>query len=151
MATFTPPGIPVVPPVSISDSQNAPPTQDANRAGYALMKYYYNTNSAFRRFRGVNVWHMNDGTFMMSDPVPGVPFTGTISWPYPDTDNPVNNAISSSWFPGGPGGVGGSGPGGLQQLVSPGIAVEYLGGHSYQVTDAEAAALTTAGLGAFLT
>lgn len=150
MPVFTPPGIPVIPPVSVADRRNGPSTQQANPRGYALMKYFYNTNSAFRRFRGVNVWKMNDGTYQMSDPVPGVNFTGTIGYPYPDTLAPANNAISSSWFSGGVGGVGGSGPGGLQQLVSPGIAIEYLGGHSYQVTAAEGAALTAVGLGAYV-
>lgn len=151
MATFTPPALPVVPPVSVADTKTGPTTQQANPRGYALMKWFYAGTSSFRRYRGVNVWKMGDGTYMMSDPVPGVPFVGTIGYPYPDTDKPVNNAISSSWFPGGPGGVGGSGPGGSQQLVSPGIAVEYLGGHSYPVTAAEASALTAAGFGAYLT
>lgn len=150
MAVFTPPAIPVVPPVSYADYKHGPTTERANPLGYRLMRYYYNVNSSFRRYRGVNVWRMNDGTYMMSDPVPGVTFQGAISWPYPDTDNPVNDAISSSWFPGGPGGVGGSGPGGLIQLVSPGIAIEYLGGHTYTVSAAEAANLTAVGLGAYL-
>jgi hypothetical protein len=35
-------------------------------------------------------------------------------------------------------------------LPSPSVAVVYYGGHSYQVTAAEAAALTTAGYGAFI-
>src|SRR5215472_3814857 len=134
MATFTPPGIAAVPPVSVSDRATGPSTYDENRLGYRLMRWFYNTNSAFKRFRGVNVWRMNDGTYLMSDPVPGVNFVGTIGWPYPDTLEPVNNAISSSWFSGGVGGVGGSGPGGLIQLVTPGIAIEYLGGHSYTVS-----------------
>lgn len=103
-----------------------------------------------QRNRGVNVWKMTDGTYMMSDPVPSVTFTGTIGWPYPDSPNPVNNATSSSWYPGGTGGVGGSGPGGNIQTVNPNISVEYLGGHSYPVSSAEAAALTAAGLGAYV-
>lgn len=150
MPTFTPPTLPVIPPVSISDRKNGPPTQQTNPRGYALMKYYYNVNSSFRRYRGVNVWRMNDGTYQMSDPVPGVNFKGTIAWPYPDSLQPVNNAISSSWFSGGKGGVGSSGPGGLQEYVVPGIAIEYLGGHSYPVSSSEAANLTAVGLGAYL-
>lgn len=150
MTVFTPPSIPVVPPVTVAESRSGLPTQRANPGGYNLMKYFYAPTSSFRRYRGVNVWKMGDGTYMMSDPVPNVAFAGTIGYPYPDTLAPVNNAIASSWFPGGPGGVGGSGAGGLQQLVSPGIAVEYLGGHSYPVTAAEAASLTAVGLGAYL-
>lgn len=148
---FTPPAIPVVPPVTVADSRTGAPTYLSNPQGFTLMRWFYAATSSFRRYRGVNVWHMNDGTFLMSDPVDGVPFAGTIGWPYPDTLEPVNNAISSSWFPGGPGGVGGSGPGGSQQLVTPGIAIEYLGGHTYAVTTTEAAALTAVGLGAFVT
>jgi len=151
MPTFTPPGIPVIPPVSVADTKNGPPTMQVNRQGYALMRYYYSETSSFRRYRGVNVWRMKDGTYMMSDPVPGVAFVGTISYPYPDTLEPVNDAIVSSWFPGGIGGVGGSGPGGLIDYVSPGIAIEYLGGHSYEVSSDEAANLTAVGLGAYIT
>lgn len=151
MATFTPPAIPVIPPVSYADTVRGPTTIQSNPQGYKLMRWFYNTNSSFRRYRGVNVWRMNDGTYLMSDPVPGVAFAGKIDYPYPDTDNPVNGAISSSWYPGGVGGVGGSGPGGNIQLVSPGIAIEYLGGHSYVVSAAEAANLTAVGLGAYLT
>ena len=157
MPTFTPPTILVIPPINISDTKTGPTTLQANPGGYNLMKYFP------MRYRGVNVWKMNDGTYQMSDPVPGVDFLGVISYPYPDAvpntngaapfpgqDNPVNNAISSSWFPGGPGGVGSSGPGGLIQLVIPGIAVEYLGGHSYVVSSIEQADLAAVGLGAFV-
>lgn len=147
---FTPPSIPVIPPISVADRKNGPPTAQANPQGYNLMKFFYAPTSSFKRYRGVNVWRMNDGTYLMSDPVPGLSFGGTIGYPYPDTLQPVNNAISWSWFPGGPGGVGGSGPGGLAQLVSPGIAIEYLGGHSYSVSSAEAANLTAVGLGGYL-
>lgn len=150
MPTFMTPGLPVVPPVSYAERRNGPTTEQQNPQGYRLMRWFYNTNSSFRRYRGVNVWRMNDGTYWMSDPVPGVGFTGTIGWPYPDTDNPVNDAISSSWFSGGPGGVGGSGPGGLIQYVVPGIDIEYLGGHIYNITNATAVELEGIGLGGYV-
>ena len=145
MPTFTPPTILFVPPINYAESKSAPPTKQVNPQGWNLMKYFP------QRAKSVNVWRMNDGTYMMSDTVPGVTFTGTIGWPYPDTEQPVNNAISSSWFPGGVGGVGGSGPGGLIQLVSPGIAVEYIAGCKYTITSTEAANLTAVGLGAYIT
>lgn len=145
MPVFTLPQISYVPPINYAESKHAPPTKQVNPQGWNLMKYFPQRNKA------VNVWKMNDGTYWMSDPVPGVTFTGTIGWPYPDTEQPVNDAISSSWFPGGPNGVGGSGPGGLIQLVTPGIAVEYIAGGTYQVTSAEAASLTAVGLGAYIT
>lgn len=156
MPTFTPPGIPVIPPISVSDRATGPATKDANPGGWNLMKYFYATGSSFKRYRGVNVWRMNDGTYWMSDPVTGVTFTGTIGWPYPDTLAPNNNAISVQYFPGGPGGVGSSGGPGFNefvpqvQTVTPGIAIEYLGGHSYNVSIAEAANLTAVGLGAYI-
>jgi hypothetical protein len=127
-----------------------------NRQGWDLMKYFYAPTSSFRRYRGVNVWRMNDGTYWMSDPVPGVAFAGTIGWPYPDSPAPNNNAISVSYFPGGPGGVGSSGGPGFNEFVpsvvtvEPGIAFEYLGGRSYVVTSTEAANLTAVGLGAYV-
>lgn len=144
MATFTPPSILVVPPISVADTKTGLPTKRANPGGWNLMKYFP------QRSRGVNVWIMNDGTVLMSDPVPGLSFYGTISYPYPDTLEPVNDTLSSSWFPGGPGGVGSSGPGGLQQYVTPGISYEYLGGHSYPLSSYEQATLTSAGLGAYI-
>ncbi len=168
-STFTPPGISAVPLVSVSDSRYGQETARVNPQGYNLMKYFSYPSAADptvyvnTRIRGVNVWIMNDNTVLMSDPVPGVTFTGTISWPYPDAipntqgrapypgqDNPVNNAISSSWFSGGVGGVGSSGPGGEQQYVVPGIRWEYLGGHSYTISSVEAAILTAAGLGSYI-
>lgn len=145
MTTFTPPGISVVPPVDYAQHKSGPRTKDVNPQGWNLMRYMP------QRARGVNVWKMSDGTYMMSDPVPGVTFGGTIGWPYPDSPNPVNNAISSSWYPGGAGGVGGSGPGGNIETVSPNVSVEYLGGHSYPVSTSEAASLTAVGLGAYVT
>ena len=169
MTTFTPPGISAVPLVSVADTRTGLPTSRANPQGYNLMKYFSYPSASDpavytnTRVRGVNVWIMNDSTVLMSDPVPGVTFTGTIAWPYPDAvpnnagrapypgqDNPVNNAISSSWFTGGPGGVGSSGPGGSQQYVVPGIAVEYLGGHTYTVTAVQASILESAGLSDYL-
>ena len=142
--TFTPPTLPVVPPVDYAQHRSDPPTKQVNPQGWNLMRYMP------QRDRGVNVWKMTDGTYMMSDPVPVVTFAGTIGWPYPDSPNPVNNAISSSWFPGGTGGAGGSGPGGDIQTVNPNIAVEYQGGHTYAVSSTEATALTAVGLGAYL-
>lgn len=145
MPTFAPPGITVVPPVNEAETRTSPRTMDVNRQGYNLMRYFPERN------RGVNVWKLDNGTYMMSDEVPGVTFTGTVAWPYPDTLDPVNDAISSSWYPGGVGGVGGSGPGGDIQHVPYHIVFEYLGGHSYTVSSAEAAALTAVGLGSFIT
>lgn len=145
MSTFTPPTLLTVPPVNVADYPHSPRTIDVNPGGWNLMKYYP------QRSRGVNVWKMSDGTYWMSDEVPGVSFVGTIGWPYPDTLEPVNDAISSSWYPGGEGGVGGSGPGGDIQYVNPTIAVEYLGGHSYNITSAERAALEAVGLTAYIT
>lgn len=144
MSTFTPPTLDVIPPINYAESKHAPPAREANPQGLNLMKYFP------QRARGVNVWKMTDGTYWMSDPVPGVTFTGTIGWPYPDSPSPVNNAISSSWYPGGAGGAGGSGPGGDIQTVSPNIEIEYYGGHSYTVTSAEAADLVAVGLGSYV-
>jgi hypothetical protein len=148
MATFTPPTLNIVPQVPVADTRFGPRTEQQNPQGYRLMRY---TDPGPR---GINVWKMNDGTYRISQAVPGL--NVPTEEPYPDTDasngsgGPVNNAISSAWYPGGVGGVGGSGPGGDIQLVSPGIAVTYYGGHSYPVTSTEAAALTAAGFGAYL-
>lgn len=144
MATFTPPNILAVPPISVADSATAVETFRANPQGYNLMRYYK------MRGRGVNVWHMLDGTWMMSDPVPSVVFVGTINYPYPDTLDPINNAIASSWYGAGAGAAQGFGATGFQDFVSPGIMFEYLGGHSYVVSAAEAALITSVGLGAYL-
>lgn len=154
--TFHPPTILAIPPISVADRKHAPDTQIVNKSGYRLMRWYP------MRARGVNVWViLVDGLFQqiwMSDPVPGIGGDVVIGWPYPDAipningakpfpgqDNPVNNAISSSWFSGGVGGVGGSGPGGSQQYA-PEILYEYLGSHPHVVTAAEQVILISNGI-----
>lgn len=145
MSTFTPPTLNLTPPVPVADTRHGPSSQRENPQGYRLMRYFPS------RAKGLNVWKMSDGTYWMSQPVDGVNFTGTYGEPYPDTPDPVNDAISSAWYPGGPGGAGASGPGGDIEYVSPTVAVTYYGGHSYSITSAEAAALTAVGLGAYIT
>lgn len=122
MATFTPPTVDDVPQVLEYD-----PEKRHNPLGYRLMRHFK------MRTRGVNVFKMSDGTYQRDDQGPGEP------WP-PTPDVP-NNAIAQSWYQG-------------QMtnfpLPSPRVVTVYYGGHSYQVDASEAAALTTAGYGAFI-
>jgi len=133
MPTFTPPPTSDVPPISVADNFRAPPTSVTNPQGMALMKFYRS------RVRGVNVFKMSDGTYQRDD----------VTEPYPATaPNPgqpevqANNALNWSWY---------NGVGTVSALPQPTVTVVYYGGHSYTVSSAEAAALTAAGYGAYIT
>jgi hypothetical protein len=142
MSTFTPPTLPEV-------SQLGDPTTD-NRLGMRLMRF------ASPRMRGVMVAKMADATYRISRPVPGVTLSASLQllevWPalpaastIDGTPYQVNNAIAM-WYnpysatPGTP----------SSEVQTPAVVLIYMGGHNYPVSAAEAAALTSAGLGAYV-
>ena len=141
MPTFTPPATAEVSPISAADSRNGAPTAEANPLGVRLLRWFSS------RQRGVTVYKMSDGTYRLGRTVPGL--TVNASEPYPATTpdrfpQTVNGSMSvaQSWYAG----VGTDYP-----ADSPQVAVVYYGGHSYTVSSTEAAALTAAGFGAYLT
>jgi hypothetical protein len=98
-----------------------------NKPGWRLMQFFPVGP------RGVNVFKMADGTYLRDDRQ-GV---------WPTTPDVPNDAISWTW-----------GVGALSPIVSPidnPVLFVYYGGHSYDVTDEEAARLTGAGYGENLT
>jgi hypothetical protein len=125
MPTFTPPAVFDVPPVSVADDKWSPATEVANPLGQRLMRFFGT------RPRGQNIFLMTDGTVANGDDAE----------PYPATDQQPNNALAQSWY----GGVMTDFP-----VENPVVTVFY-GGHSYEITTAQAATLTAAGYGANIT
>lgn len=131
---FTPPAIAEVPPYG---------AEGEDPLGARLMRFYSS------RARGVAVFKMSDGTYRTARQVPGLNVPVLEPWPpVPEFASDatggigvVNDAIAWSW-------VFESGT--KYPLDQPTVAVVYYGGHTYPVSSAEAAALTAAGFGAYL-
>lgn len=140
MSVFTPPTTAEVSPISFADDNRSAPTSMSNPLGVRLFRHF----SA--RERGVAVFKMSDGTYRMSRQVPGVnvtaiePYPATTPDQYPQTVN-GEMFVSQSWY---------AGAETDYPADQPQVSVVYLGGHSYSVSSAEAAALTAAGFGAYL-
>lgn len=145
MSTFTPPNIAEVPPVPVAESQYAPSVWTVNPLGSRLAAFMAS------RPAGVSVFKMSDGTYQMNRNVPGI--TGVkVQEPYPACpEKPsdasggigvVNDALGWSYF---------AETATEIPLEQPTVSIVYLGGHSYTVSSAEAAALTAAGFGAYIT
>lgn len=134
MPTFTPPVVSEVPPVT--------PTAQGVQA--RLYRFYQSRN------RGVAVFKMSDGTYQTNRPVTGVSASG--SEPYPSTPETasdatagigvVNDALAWSWY---------AGKGTEYPLTAPTVVTVYYGGHTYTISTTEAAALTAAGFGPYIT
>ncbi len=141
MTTFTPPTNLDVPPVSVSDSRFGPPSATSNPLGSRLFRWYSS------RKRGVAVFKMSDGTYQMSEPVTGLSVTSTEPYPattpdqFPQTVNGTMY-VAQSWY---------AGTETDYPATQPQVSVVYYGGHTYTVDSTEAAALTAAGFGAYLT
>lgn len=133
MATFNPPSIVEVPPV----------IAEAPVLSNRLFRFFRS------RPRGVAVFKMTDGTYQIARQVPGL-VGPTVSEPYPATTpdqfpqleaDQKTMVIAQSTF---------THTVTTYAASQPQVAFIYYGGHSYTVTAAEAAALTTAGFGAYL-
>lgn len=135
MTTFTTPVVAEVPPVSVADSRQAAPTVTANRFGERLFRYYAS------RDRGVAVFKMSDGTYRIARPVTGLDVTVLEPWPPVPEGQVVNDAVAWSFY---------NDQGTEYPLEQPTVALVYYGGCSYQVSPSEAASLTAAGFGAYL-
>lgn len=144
MSTFTTPSISEVPPVPVADNRNAPSVWAVNPQGARLMSYYKS------RLAGVSVFKMSDGTYRMNRNVPGIsgvivaePYPPLVAVPSDQTGGvgPVNSAISWSYY---------AETATEEPLDEPTVTVVYLGGHTYTVSSTEAAALTAAGFGAYI-
>jgi hypothetical protein len=134
MSTFTPPSIAEVPPFGATDDRPL---------GRRLFRFYQS------RQRGVAVFKMSDGTYQLAREVPGLSLT--VSEPYPATTPDQfpqtiggkmmiatsEDATTSTYQ--------------TYPAAQPQVAVVYYGGHSYPVSSTEAASLTAAGLGAYIT
>lgn len=132
MSTFTPPSIPEVSPVRPGD-----------KFGNRLFRYFQ------ARQRGVAVFKMDDGTYQLGRAVPGLGLT--VAEPYPaTTPDQFPQTVHGTME------IAVSVDGTTQTTTfypanQPQVALVYYGGHIYTVSTAEAAALTAAGLGAFIT
>ena len=139
-STFTPPTNLDVPPVSVADSRHGAPTATSNPLGTRLFRWFGS------RPRGVAVFKMSDGTYQMSEAVTGLTVTATEPYPattpdmFPQTVNGTMD-IAQSWY---------AGKETNYPATQPQVSIVYYGGHSYTVSSAEAAALTAAGFGAYL-
>ena len=128
--TFTPPVIYEVPTDNV----------DTDHPVMSRLMQYYRP-----RERGVAVYKMDDGTYWVSRQVPLLSGPGIVfaePWPPLPVADQVNNVINTAWL--------------YSRVVSqtvqtPGVVTVYYGAHSYQVTEAEAAAMTAAGLGNYVT
>ena len=128
--TFTPPVIYEVPTDNV----------DTDHPAMSRLMQYYRP-----RERGVSVYKMDDGTYWVSRQVPLLNGPGIVfaePWPPLPVADQVNNVINTAWL--------------YSRVVSqtvqtPGVVTVYYGGHSYQVTAVEAAAMTAAGLGNYVT
>lgn len=133
MATFTPPSVAEVPPTG-GDTPSV--------LGGRLMRFFQ------PRQRGVAVFKMSDGTYRCARAVPGVTQgsggTVPVAEPYPAVPEGqvVNDALAWSWY---------NGQGTEYPLTQPTVQTVYYGGHSYPVSSSDAAALSAAGFGAYLT
>lgn len=140
MTTFTPPTVAEVPPVSVADGRHEAPTGTTNPLGTRLFRWFSSRN------RGVAVFKMSDGTYRMSRQVDGLSVSGTEPYPattpdqFPQTVNGTMY-VAQSWY---------AGAETDYPADSPQVSIVYYGGHSYTVDSAEAAALTAAGFGAYL-
>jgi len=83
--------------------------------------------------RSVNVYKMANGQYKRDD----------VEMVWPATDAVPNDVISSTW------GLGSIGP--QFMLIDNPVVFVYYSGHEYQIDDDEAAALTAAGYGAYIT
>jgi hypothetical protein len=134
VSTFTPPSIAEVPPMGATDD---------NPMGRRLFRYYQS------RQRGVAVFKMSDGTYQLARAVPGLNLT--VAEPYPaTTPDQFPQTISGTMM------IATSEDATTSTYTEypaqqPQVAVVYYGGHSYTVSTVEAAALTAAGLGAYIT
>jgi len=126
----------------VADSQYGPSNWTANPFGTRLMRFYQS------RQRGVTVYKMSDGTYQIARAVPGL--NVTVNEPYP--------ATTPDQFP--------QVVGGIMEIASstdtkqnttffpasqPQVSIVYYGGHTYTVSSSEAAALTAAGFGSYIT
>jgi hypothetical protein len=143
MTTFTPPVLKDGSPISERDRSatrdgrvtNEWRVPEVNPTGYRLMSFYS------QRQVGVTVYKMDDGTYRSDRPVPGV-LDGPPAWPPLPIGQQVNGSISQAWL---------DSEIVSEQVQSPAVVLVYYGGSSYEVDANEAAALTAAGLGAYLT
>lgn len=140
MPTFTPPSTAEVPPVSVADSRNGAPTAVADPLGVRLFRWFGS------RLAGVSVFKMSDGSYRTSRPVPGVAVTAVEPYPATTPDQFPQTVggtmyVAGSWY---------AGAETTYPADQPQVAIVYYGGHSYQVSAAEANALTAAGFGAYL-
>lgn len=116
------------------------------------MKYYRS------RKAGINVFKMSDGSYQIDrqpdTPIPNI----VVTEPYPATapnagqaETQPNNALNWAWYNAGST-QGTNTYGGLESpIASPYCVLIYYGGSSYQISSAEATALTAAGFGAYIT
>lgn len=140
MPTFTPPSLPL-------DSPYFPNGNEGDPLGNRLMRFYQ------PRQRGVAVFKMSDGSYVIQ--YAGTPVVGPQTYePWPATpieDNfdgtpaQVNGAINMTWNPYD---IPEQYP--FTEVQSPGVEIVYYGGHSYEVSTQEAADLTAAGFGAYV-
>lgn len=135
MATFTPPSLNEIPQIG---------GDEGNPLGNRLMRFYSPRPS------GATVFKMSDGTYRIARQIPGLVGGPPVQDVWPSVQQAVtstnlpsqpNAAINISWF--------------YSAIVSkevqtPALVYVYYGGHSYTVSAAEAASLTAAGLGAYL-
>lgn len=136
MPVFTTPVTAEVPPVSVADSRSGPATAQVNRWGTRLFRYYHSRN------RGVAVFKMSDGTYRTARQVTGLSVPVLEPYPPVPEGQAVNDALAWSFY---------NGTGTEYPLTQPTVTLVYYGGSSYSVTSAEAAALTAAGFGAYIT
>ena len=127
--------------MSLADSREGAPTATSNPLGVRLFRWFSSRN------RGVAVFKMSDGTYRMSRPVSGLsvtseePYPATTSDMFPQTVNGTMH-LAESWY---------AGAETDYPATQPQVSIVYYGGHSYTVSSTEAAALTSAGFGAYLT
>jgi hypothetical protein len=142
VTTFTPPVLMDGSPISERDRSatrdgritNEWRVPEVNPLGYRFMSFFG------QRPVGVTIYKMDDGTYRSDRPVPGV-LEGQPAWPPLPIADQVNGAINQAWV----------GAKFYSELVQkPAVVLVYYGGSSYEVDANEAAALTAAGLGAYL-
>jgi hypothetical protein len=116
---------------------------DDRPLGRRLFRFYHS------RQRGVAVFKMSDGTYQLAREVPGLSLT--VAEPYPATTPDrfpqtiggtmmiatSEDATTSTYQ--------------TYPAAQPQVQLVYYGGHKYTVSGAEAASLSAAGLGAYIT
>ena len=127
--------------MSVADTAQGVSTVQANPLGFRLMSFFAS------RDRGVAVFKMSDGSYAMNRPVPGINVPSMEPYPAttPDRHAQLINgemmdatsfyADQETDYP----------------AVQPQVALIYNGGSSYEVSATEAAALTAAGFGPYIT